>query len=210
MSLANYPKADQLLAAALDGQPESLGQLLELYRNYLALLASTQIDRKVQVRCSPSDLVQETFLEAHRDFHQFQGHTETEFLAWLRQILVNNLLRAVERHVLAKRRCVRREISLQQIGEALDRSTAQLEAVLADRQGSLSAALYRHEAAVALADQLTELPADYREVLVLRHLQGLPFKDVAERMGRSSGAVRMLWLRAIAQLRERLAERGLA
>jgi len=52
-----------------------------------------------------------------------------------------------------------------------------------------------------LADRLSQLPDDYREVLVLRNLQGLPFEDVARRIGRSVGATRMLWLRAIEKLR---------
>lgn len=199
---------EELLATAQNGAPESLGQLLELYRNYLGLLASAQIDRKLKVRCSPSDIVQETFLEAHRDFHQFSGRSEAEFLGWLRRILVNNLLRAFERHVTTQRRCVRREISLQEMGDSLDRSTARLEAVLADGQASVSSQLRRQESAMMLAEQLKKLAPDYREVLVLRHLQGLPFADVAEQMGRSPGAVRMLWLRAIAQLRERMSDRG--
>ncbi len=54
---------------------------------------------------------------------------------------------------------------------------------------------------------MEKLPADYRDVLVLRHLEGLPFADVAKRMGRSPGAVRMLWLRALELLRKMMAEK---
>jgi len=194
--------AKKLLVRARQGTPEALGQLLELYRNYLALLAATQIDGRLAVRCSPSDVVQETFLEAHRDFEQFEGQSEGEFLAWLRQILLHNLLRAVEQHIRAKRRCVRREISLQALGESLQRSTARLESVLVAPQDSPSGLAHRQESAVLLADQLAQLPPDYREVLVLRHLKALSFNEVAQRMDRSPGAVRMLWLRAIARLRE--------
>ena len=80
-----------------------------------------------------------------------------------------------------------------------------------DVQDTQEAAFTQEEVAVlqVLADQLAQLPADYRDVLVLRHLEGLSFGEVAERMGRSPGAVRMLWLRAIDQLRERLDARGL-
>jgi RNA polymerase sigma-70 factor (ECF subfamily) len=59
-----------------------------------------------------------------------------------------------------------------------------------------------------LANYLAKLPPDYRQVLVLRHCEGLAFKEVAERMGRSAGAVRMLWLRAISQIRENLGAGG--
>jgi RNA polymerase sigma-70 factor, ECF subfamily len=198
-----------LLAAAQDGEAQSLGRLLELYRNYLHLLAVSQIDKRLQVRSSPSDVVQETFLEAHRDFGQFQGRSESEFLAWLRRILVNNLMRSYERHVRAQRRCVHREVSLHRLGEALEKSTARLEDVLADHAGSPSSEAGRHESAVALADQLAALPPDQREVIVLRHLRGLPFGEIAKHMDRSSGAVRMLWFRAMTQLRDRLSRGGL-
>lgn len=204
------PDTQRLLEAARSGAADSLGQLLELYRNYLKLMAITHLDPQIQARCSPSDVVQETFLEAHRDFAQFQGEGEAQFLAWLRRILVNNLARAIERHVRAKRRSVRRELSLDRIGMSLDQSTARLCSVLAGREDTPSAQLKRNERAVILADQLAGLPDDYRRVLVLRHLRGLPFKDVAEQMDRTPGAVRMLWVRAIGALRERLDERGLA
>lgn len=200
----------QLLLDAQGGRAESLGRLLEVYRNYLQLLAVSQIDRKLRVRCSPSDVVQETFLEAHRDFVQFHGSTEGEFLAWLRRILVNNLLRTYERHVLAQRRCIHREVSLHRMAAALHESTARLEDVLADRVGSPSAEAGRHESAVALADQLAALSPDQREVIVLRHLRGMPFAEIGAQMGRTPGAARMLWLRAVTQLRDRLRAGGLS
>jgi len=203
------PNPEELLAAARKDAPGCLGQLLQLYGNYLRLLASTQIDRKLRARFSPSDVVQETFFEAHRDFDRFRGGSEPEFLAWLRQILVNNLARLVEKNVLAAKRDVRREISMQDIGAALGRSTARLESILVDRAASPSCGANGRENGIILADQLAELPEDYRQVIVLRHLEGLPFKEVAVRMDRSAGAVRMLWIRAMEQLRRRLDARGI-
>jgi RNA polymerase sigma-70 factor (ECF subfamily) len=81
--------------------------------------------------------------------------------------------------------------------------------VLPDPGASPSVTLQRRETEIALADQLALLPADYRQVIVLRHIEALPFEDVARRMGRSSGAVRMLWLRAVKALRERLDAQGI-
>ena len=96
------PNADKsphlLLAQARAGCSEALGQLLELYRNYLRLLARTQIDLTLRVRLDPSDLVQETLMEAHRDFADFAGSTEKELVAWLRRILVRNLADQVKHH----------------------------------------------------------------------------------------------------------------
>jgi RNA polymerase sigma-70 factor (ECF subfamily) len=97
--------------------------LLELYANYLRVLAASNIGRRLRARVSPSDVVQETFFEAHRDFAKFNGHTEREFMAWLRRILVNNLARLVERHLQADKRDVRREVSLQAVRKSVERST---------------------------------------------------------------------------------------
>jgi RNA polymerase sigma-70 factor (ECF subfamily) len=203
------PNPTKVLSEARAGIPGGLGRLLELHQNYLKLLAQTQLDEKLRARVSPSDVVQDTLLEAHRDFANFRGECEAEFLNWLRQILVHNLARIVERHVLAEKRDVRREVSLDEVDRRLDRSAMRLQAVLADRVGSPSAAVQTQEHVVLLADALAELPADYRRVIVLRNLESLPFKEVAERMNRSAGATRMLWLRAIDQLRQGLSARGL-
>lgn len=209
MNFPSQTSTGRLLNAAKDGKDESLGKLLQLYGNYLKLIATAQLDRKLCGRTSASDLVQETLFEAHRDFAQFRGSSEGEFLAWLRKILVHNLARVVERHVLTDKRDIRREVSMDQIGASLERSTARLVAVLADGGLSPISDAQRNENAIVLADELAVLPEDYRDVIVLRHLECLAFNEVAERMDRSTGAVRMLWIRAVAQLRQQLETRGL-
>lgn len=194
-------KAQRLLTQARDGAPEQVGQLLQLYRNYLLVLATTQFDRRLRRRLSPSDLVQETMLAAHRDFEQFRGRTEPQFLAWLRQILINCLHHAIETHVKAKMRDVRCEISIENLSVALDRSTARLSELLVDKAPSPGAPMRQRENAVAFANQLAALRPQYRDVIIMRNLQGLPFEEIAERMDRNSGAVRMLWLRAVDKLK---------
>jgi RNA polymerase sigma-70 factor (ECF subfamily) len=190
-----------LITSARRGSKSSIGELLQQYRNYLIVLAATQIEKRLQPRVSPSDVVQETMLRAHKNFGQFRGATEHELLAWLRQILVNNLATFVEHHMLAARRDVRREVSMERLGAALEQSTIQLAALIPAQGKTPSVAVQQREDAVLLADRMAKLPDDYREVLVLRNLQGLPFEEVAERIGRSIGATRMLWLRAIEKLR---------
>jgi RNA polymerase sigma-70 factor (ECF subfamily) len=199
---------EQLLAEAHGGDASCLGRLLQYYDNYLKLLVTTHLDAKLRARCSPSDIVQESYFEAHRDFEKFRGRTAAEFLAWLRKILVNNMAREVEKHILSAKRDVRREVRLDDMQAALERSAARLESVFVDRASSPGSRADRHEHAVTLANHLAELPADYREVLVLRHCEGLAFKDIARQMGRSAGAVRMLWLRAIGQIRQQMNARG--
>jgi RNA polymerase sigma-70 factor (ECF subfamily) len=193
---------EQLLAAVRHGQGDHLGELLELYRNYLHLLARTQIDLHLQGRVSPSDVVQETFLQACRHFDQFRGGHEKELLAWLRRILVNTLGRLVEKEVGTQKRTVRREVSLERRLQMLDRSSRKFEAALASQASSPSAQAQRREMAALVADQLARLPAAYRDVIVLRNLEGLAFEEVARRMNRTPGAARVLWLRALDRLRQ--------
>ena len=209
MASESQGEVEKLFTSAQQGSTPCLGRLLTLYSNYLKLLISAQLDDRLRVRVSPSDIVQETFFEAHRDFHQFRGQSPGEFVAWLRRILVNNILRVVEQHLQAEKRDVRREISLHEMGRRLEQSTARLESLLAQQGDSPSGHAQRREQEIMLADALAELPDDYQQVILLRHIEGLPFDDVARRMDRSAGAVRMLWLRALERLRTALAEREL-
>src|SRR5436309_9450527 len=88
----------RLIARARAGDAAALGTLLETFRPYLALLARLQIGRRLQGKADPADLVQEAFLEAHRDFPGFRGTSEGELMAWLRQVLARNLANLVRRY----------------------------------------------------------------------------------------------------------------
>ncbi len=191
-----------LLARARQGDGARLGTLLQLYRNYLHLLARTQIDLHLQGRASPSDVVQETFVRACENFAQFRGGSEQELLAWLRRILVNTLAQLVEKQVKARKRDVRREVSVERLVQNLENSAAAFEAALVSRHSSPSVQAERRELATQVADQLAQLPPHYRDVIVLRNMEGLPFEVVARCMGRTPGAVRILWLRALDKLRQ--------
>ena len=196
-----------LLLKAKRGGDQPLGTLLESYRNYLNVLADSRLDRKLRGRLGSGDIVQDTMLQAHRDFSQFRGHTEREFLGWLRQILANTLSRAIETHVLAKKRDVRRDVSMAQMRTGVERSTMQLNVAFAASCRTPSSHARERERAVILADVMNELSADQREVLILRNMQGLKFAEVAEVMGRSQAAAKMLWMRAIKRLRQKYENR---
>ena len=99
--------------------------------------------------------------------------TERELLAWLRQILINCLHHAYEAHIQAGRRDIRREVSLDDMNRAMDRSVVRLAHVLADTGRRRASRLHERERAVAIADQLAKLKPDDRDVIVLRNLQGL-------------------------------------
>lgn len=190
---------EQMLREAQAGDSDTLGRLLELYRRYLSLLARVQIGKRLQGKVDASDLVQETFLEAHRNFARFRGTSEGELVSWLRQILAANLADTLRRYLGTQGRDIRLE---RDIEADFDHSTVLLDRGLVARGSSPSHQAARREQAVLLADALAELPDDYREVLVLRHLESLTFPEVAQRMQRSLDSVEKLWMRGLAQLRK--------
>src|ERR1700731_61662 len=107
MRKAADPSHEELLSQAREGDGPALGRLLELYRAYLVVLARVQIGRRLQGKVDASDLVQEAFLGAPRDFPQLRGTTEPEFLSWLRQILASLLANLVRHYQGTQRRDVR-------------------------------------------------------------------------------------------------------
>ncbi len=178
--------------------PGALDRLLESYRNYLRLLARTGIDASLRGKADPSDLVQETLIKAHQRFEQFEGQTEVELIAWLRRILTRNLADLVRRFKVGGGRSVKREQSLDDFLGATSRVVLNL---VAPNGNSPSQSAQRRELSIILADALAELAADHREVVVLRTLEGRDWDEVARAMGRSPGAVRLLWARALKKLR---------
>jgi RNA polymerase sigma-70 factor (ECF subfamily) len=195
------PSILHLLEAVRRGDAAAQAEVLGRYEPWLKLLARLQIDSQFQGKFSDSDVVQQTLLEACRDLAKFRGATEAELLAWLRQILAHVFAHEVRRYRGTQQRAIDREISLE---EALARSSQRLGDVLVESGSSPSVKVMQREQEVLLADVLAKLPEEYREVIILRNLEGLSHEEVARRMGRSAGAVRMLWVRALARLRSAL------
>jgi RNA polymerase sigma-70 factor (ECF subfamily) len=119
----------------------------------------------------------------------------------LRRVLARNLANQVRRYDGTRRRDVRLECQLE--GE-LDHSSRVLDQGLVAPQSSPSQQAARREQAVLLADALERLPEDYREVIILRHLEELTFPEVARRMNRTLDSVEKLWARGLARLRRDL------
>lgn len=195
----------ELLRLARAGDGGALGQLLERYRNYLALLARIQIGRRLQRKVDETDLVQEAFLEAHRSFPRFRGESEPEFVAWLREILGARLAMQLRQFYGSQKRDLVRE---RELVEELNQSSFLINQAFIASGTSPSMKVEKREQAVALADALAELSDDHRQVLVHRHLEGLTFPEIAGRMGRSTDAVEKLWARALIQLRRTLPQEG--
>jgi RNA polymerase sigma-70 factor, ECF subfamily len=178
-------------------QARTAAALLESYRNYLRLLAEAWLDTTLGGKYDRSDLVQETLIKANDRFNQFAGRTESELAAWLRQILARQMIDAARRLRGATRDVAREK----PIAQSLDASSCALVRLLPSDQSSPSMAAQRREMGVLLADALAEMKAEYREVVILRNLQELSWPEISDRMGRTEGAVRMLWTRALKELR---------
>jgi len=197
-----------LLAAYRAGDAEAGDRLLGRFAPWLKLLARLQWESRFRAKWDPSDVVQQTMIEAVKAFPQFRGTSEPEFIAWLRQILAHALAHEVRRYAGTQKRDVRVEVSFDQ---ELSQTSGRLGDRLAARDDDLPGQqVARRERERLLAAVLDRLPEDYREVIILRHFEGLSHDEVAERLGRQSGAVRMLWVRALARLREEAAEAGLS
>jgi RNA polymerase sigma-70 factor (ECF subfamily) len=194
--------ADLLARAKCNGAAD-LERLFASCRNYLGVVARAQVESWLRAKVDASDLIQQTLLEAYRDFTHFRGTTEAEWLAWLRRILAHNAANFVRQYRGTEKRQARREVALAGPG---DGSAAGGLADPADSGESPSQQLMRKERELLVADALSRLSPDHREVIMLRNLQRLPFQEVAERMGRSRPATQMLWMRAIQKLQEVLGE----
>jgi RNA polymerase sigma-70 factor (ECF subfamily) len=187
----------RLIERARREEPGALDRLLDLYRNYLRMLARTGLDVSLQGKADPSDLVQDALFKASQRFEQFRGANDAELAGWLRQILARCLADFVRRYRTVGRRAGR-EQSLDQL---LNRSSEAMERILATNGTSPSASAHQRDLGVVLSDALAELGDDQRDVIVLHHLEGLGWDEVARRMRRSPAAVRMLWTRALKRLR---------
>jgi RNA polymerase sigma-70 factor (ECF subfamily) len=186
-----------LLTAARAGSREALGQALDACRQYLLLIAQAELSPELRAKGGASDLVQETFLEAQRDFCQFHGSTQAELQAWLRRVLLNNLGDFTRHFCTTDKRAVAREVTLPG-----DTSSADAIGDLAAPPPSPSGAAMAREQAEGLRDALARLPEDYRQVILLRYEGGHSFEEIGRRLGRSPDAARKLWARAVEHLQD--------
>src|SRR5262249_43655475 len=147
------------------------------------------------------DIVQNAFLKAHRDFDRFRGSSEAEWVSWLRQILALDLAQLVRHYCGTQRRDVRLE---RRLAAELDQSSRVLDRGLFAPHSSPSQQAARCEQALLLAEAIGQLPEDYRQVIILSHLERLSFPEAAQRMGRSVDSVKHLWARALDRLRRLL------
>jgi RNA polymerase sigma-70 factor (ECF subfamily) len=182
------------IAGARAGDTEALGRALESCRNYLLMVAARELDADLNAKGSASDLVQETFLGAYRDFGGFRGSSNDELLAWLRKILFNNLAVFRRRYRRTRKREVGKESPLAVRG-TLEGPIVPCRASATPRTGAV-----RKEQAEALLAALERLPETYRSVVVWHQYDQLSFEEIGQRLKRSAEASRKLWSRALLRL----------
>jgi RNA polymerase sigma-70 factor (ECF subfamily) len=189
-------EVDAWLAEARRGSEVALGQLLSAAQRYLLAIANRSLPEALRAKLSPSDLVQETSLEAFQDFTAFDGQHFDELLAWLRMILLNNLANSVRYFEQTQKRQVPREVPLDGPHRA--------DGSLADPNPTPSKDLIAHERGQELQRALQRLPAQMQSAIVLRNREHLSFSEIGVQLHRSPEAARKLWARAIERLQHEL------
>jgi RNA polymerase sigma-70 factor, ECF subfamily len=175
---------------------------VEKFRSYLLLLARMQLGRRLRAKLDPSDVVQQTLMDAHRQLEQFQGSTPAALAGWLRRMLACNLTDALRAFSRGKRD-VGREQSLQ---AALDESSGRIASWLEAEQSSPSEKAQQTEEMLRLVDALAKLPEAQREAVVLHYWQGQTLAQVADQLGRTIPAIVGLLQRGLKSLRKTLNE----
>ena len=191
------------LVAAKRGDETARGELLDRFRPYLNVIAQRMLDDRIQGRLDFADVVQATFMEASRDFDSFRGESVESFLAWLRNILRNNIATAHQEHLVTQKRSARREISVATpTGDP--GSEVQLANILPAETSTPSQRIMRDEAAVVLATCLEQIPDTQREAIRMRYLEGMSLKEISKKMDKSEMAVAGLLKRGLQGLRDEM------
>jgi RNA polymerase sigma-70 factor (ECF subfamily) len=180
----------ECLRRVRDGDRSALEELFARWRPLLHLQARRMLGAELSARVDPSDVVQEACTQAFQDLAQFRGQSEGEWVAWLRTLVTGQAAMSRRRHFADKRDPQREQAGIE---------TADVVA------GPVQAAI-DHEQAARLATALAALPPDMREVVLRRVFEREPFEVVAQTLGRSPGAARVLWTRSLRRLRQLLDE----
>ena len=181
-----------LLRQARNGSEEARWLVVQLFRQTMLAIANQEVDGVIALREAPSDIVQETIIEAERDLDGFHGLTEAEMRAWLRTVLTRNI-----RNVIRKYRAQSRDVHRERPLDARDDRHAP---AFADPGPSPSAVMVSRETSEALEVAIRSLPEHYREIIHLRYRRGLSNDEIARLMGRTEAATRKIWSRALHDL----------
>ena len=202
MTDSSAKHTDQLLTAVATGDRSALNDLLRLHAPYLRRLLQIRISPELSTRVDVSDVVQETQMVVARRIKEFVTKRPSSFRVWLRSRAIEQLVVQHRRHVTTKMRSVRREkvfndASSMAIARTLFSETA-------------SKVMQRNEFAEKVRELIESLGDNDREILTLRHAEGLTNNEIAEALGIEVATVRKRYGRAFYRLAEKVAAAGLA
>jgi RNA polymerase sigma-70 factor (ECF subfamily) len=192
-----------LLDRLRGGDQAAAGELLAHHRPAMRDLVALHLDPRLAARVDPSDVVQDAQAELVRRLPDFLARQPMPFGLWARKSAYERLLQLRQHHLGRAKRTTRREQPLP------DRSSLLLARPLLSRGPSPSQQAEALELAERVARAVATLPEADREVLLLRHADGLPFAEAAVLLGINPAAVRKRFGRALLRLRAALGTEGL-
>ena len=196
-----------VLRRAAAGDQHALGELWDRYRERLKRMVRLRLDRRLQGRLDPSDVLQEAFLDFARRAGEFAENPEVSFFLWLRTLTGQRLQMLHRQHLGAKMRDAAREISLHR-GPMPQATSVSLAAQLLGHFTSASAMVARAEMQILLQEALNGMDPIDREILALRHFEELSNAEVAEVLGIQVKAASIRYVRALGRLKAILGDGG--
>jgi RNA polymerase sigma-70 factor (ECF subfamily) len=196
-------ETQRLLQQVRVGDPQAFDELFARHRPYLRQVIDLRLDPKLRTRVDPSDVVQETQLEAFRRLPDYLDRRPMAFRLWLRKTAHERLLMVKRHHRGAARRSVQREVPLP------DGSSFQLAQQILDRGLTPGQQAERRELARQVREAVGRLSEIDREILLMRNLEGLSNHDVAQVLQIDPDAASQRYGRALLRLRKLLVDRGL-
>ncbi len=190
-----------LIPKSKEGDPLAREQLLEEMQGFLEIVASQNLGADLKQKVGASDIVQLSFLRVVENFEKFKGNSSGEFRAWLKTIVVNEINKT-HRAFHTKKRERARERSIDAAETILPNSSP------ADRHMTPSSEAVSAERIQLFHEILEQLTPDHAEIIRLRNLEQLGFKEIGEKMDRSEDAASKLWYRAMLVFEEKLKGNG--
>lgn len=183
-----------------EGDGEALGIWLDRHRLRLERMVRLRMDQRIAGRVSPSDVLQDTFVDAARRIKDYLDHPDVPFFVWLRFLTAQRLSQLHRQHLGAQARDVDREIP---IGRQVfaDATSHVIAAQFVDRLTSPSMAAQKAELRKRLHEVLEQMDSLDREVLALRHFEQLTNQEVAQTLDLSTSAASKRYIRALDRLR---------
>ena len=193
----DLPTISQLIPKCKVGDTSARDQLIDEIQDYLSQVANHQIDDRLRKKVGASDIVQNSLLKVVECLEQFKGKTSLELRGWLKQIVIHEI-QAKRRYFGTRKRDVSREV------EDSNSPSGQLAPLLADGNPTPGTEAIAKERIAAFNEALEKLSSDQAEVIRLRNIDRLSFKEIGQKMNRSEDAVSKLWYRAVLKFEEKL------